>query len=185
MHSNVTMEWLTLRIETLQNLTVFTAALLLILVPMDYVFPGLLGLSLSYAFTLTQAQIFWTRWFCNLSNYVISLKESNNSFTYHQLSLLLLWNELIHFLQSLEIRYRRNAPIVLKGITCTFKEGSRVGVVVRTGSGKTTLISALFQLVQPSRGSIIIDEIDICSLGLKDLRMKLSIIPQEATFFQG
>ncbi|XLT07964.1 hypothetical protein HN51_053757 [Arachis hypogaea] len=162
-HSNVTMERLILRIETLQNLTVFTAALLLILVPMDYVFQGLVGLSLSYAFTLTQAQIFWTRWFCNLSNYVISLKESNNSFTY-QLSLLLLWNELIHFLQYLE-RYRPNAPIVLKGITCTFKEGSRVGVVVRTGSGKTIVISALFRLVEPLRGNIIIDEIDICSLG--------------------
>ncbi|XP_057733786.1 ABC transporter C family member 8-like [Arachis stenosperma] len=193
-HSNVTMEWLTLRIETLQNLTVFTAALLLILVPMDYVSPGLVGLSLSYAFTLTQAQIFWTRWFCNLSNYVISIErikqfvhipaepptivEDNKPPTSWP------WKGRID-LQSLEIRYRPNAPIVLKGITCTFKEGSRVGVVGRTGSGKTTLISALFRLVEPSRGNIIIDEIDICSLGLKDLRTKLSIIPQEATLFKG
>ncbi|XP_015938667.1 ABC transporter C family member 8 [Arachis duranensis] len=193
-HSNVTMEWLIIRIETLQNLTVFTAALLLILVPMDYVSPGLVGLSLSYAFTLTQAQIFWTRWFCNLSNYVISIErikqfihipaeppaivEDNRPPTSWP------WKGRID-LQSLEIRYRPNAPIVLKGITCTFKEGSRVGVVGRTGSGKTTLISALFRLVEPSRGNIIIDGIDICSLGLKDLRMKLSIIPQEATLFKG
>jgi len=84
-----------------------------------------------------------------------------------------------------QIRYRPNAPLVLKGITCTFREGSRVGVVGRTGSGKSTLISALFRLVEPARGDILIDGISICSMGLKDLRMKLSIIPQEPTLFKG
>ena len=81
--------------------------------------------------------------------------------------------------------YRPNAPLVLKGITCTFKEGSRVGVVGRTGNGKSTLISALFRLVEPAKGYILIDGINICSMGLKDLRMKLSIIPQEPTLFRG
>lgn len=86
---------------------------------------------------------------------------------------------------SFQIRYRPNAPLVLKGITCTFKEGTRVGVVGRTGSGKTTLITALFRLVEPYSGQIIVDGLDICSIGLKDLRMKLSIIPQEPTLFRG
>ena len=84
-----------------------------------------------------------------------------------------------------QIRYRPNSPLVLKGITCMFREGSRVGVVGRTGSGKSTLISALFRLVEPARGDILIDGISISSMGLKDLRMKLSIIPQEPTLFKG
>jgi ABC-type multidrug transport system fused ATPase/permease subunit len=88
-------------------------------------------------------------------------------------------------LQDLKIRYRPNAPLVLKGITCTFVAGNKIGVVGRTGSGKSTLISSLFRLVDPAGGRILIDKLDICSIGLKDLRTKLSIIPQEPTLFRG
>ncbi|XP_052724381.1 ABC transporter C family member 8 isoform X2 [Vigna angularis] len=193
-HSNVATEWLLLRIEALQNLTVITSALLLVLFPQGYVSSGLVGLSLSYALSLTSSHIFWTRMYCNLLNYLISV-ERIKQFVHlpseppaivkdHQPPSSWPSKGRID-LQALEIRYRPNSPLVLKGITCTFREGSRVGVVGRTGSGKSTLISALFRLVEPASGDILIDGINICSMGLKDLRMKLSIIPQEPTLFKG
>jgi len=74
---------------------------------------------------------------------------------------------------------------VLKGITLDIKGGEKVGVVGRTGSGKSTLIQVLFRLVEPSGGKIIIDGIDISTLGLHDLRSRFGIIPQEPVLFEG
>ncbi|XP_019082613.1 PREDICTED: ABC transporter C family member 8-like [Camelina sativa] len=192
--SNAAMEWVILRIETLQNVTLFTCALLLILIPKGYIAPGLVGLSLSYALTLTQTQVFLTRWYCTLSNSIISVERIKQYMNIPEEAPAIVedrrppssWpsSGTIH-LQELKIRYRPNAPLVLKGISCTFREGTRVGVVGRTGSGKSTLISALFRLVEPASGCILIDGIDISKIGLKDLRMKLSIIPQEPTLFRG
>ncbi|KAG7997591.1 hypothetical protein I3843_01G218100 [Carya illinoinensis] len=193
-YSNVSMEWLIIRIEFLQNLTLFTAAFLLVLVPKGFIAPGLVGLSLSYALSLTGTQIFLTRWYCYLSNYLISVERIKQFMHIPQEPPAIVedkrppssWPSKGRIeLQDLTIKYRPNAPLVLKGITCTFKEGSKVGVVGRTGSGKTTLISALFRLVEPASGKILVDGLDICSMGLKDLRMKLSIIPQEPTLFRG
>ncbi|KAI3900073.1 hypothetical protein MKW98_000973 [Papaver atlanticum] len=193
-HSNAAMEWLAIRIEALQNLTLFTAALLLVLLPQGTVNPGFVGLSLSYALALTGTQVFLTRWYCNLANYIISVERIKQFMHIPSEPPAIVddkrpppsWPSKGRIdLEDLKIRYRPNAPLVIKGITCTFKEGARVGVVGRTGSGKTTLISALFRLVEPASGKILIDGLDTCSMGLKDLRLKLSIIPQEATLFRG
>ena len=76
-------------------------------------------------------------------------------------------------------------PLVLRGLTCTILGGMKTGIVGRTGSGKSTLIQALFRIVEPAVGQIIIDGINISLIGLHDLRSRLSIIPQEPTMFEG
>ncbi|XP_042485829.1 ABC transporter C family member 10-like [Macadamia integrifolia] len=81
--------------------------------------------------------------------------------------------------------YRPNTQLVLHGISRTFEGGHKLGIVGRTGSGKTTLISALFRLVEPSGGKIIIDGLDISTIGLHDLRSCIGIIPQDPTLFNG
>lgn len=88
-------------------------------------------------------------------------------------------------LEDVKVRYRPNTPLVLKGLTIDIKGGEKIGVVGRTGSGKSTLIQVLFRLVEPSGGKIIIDGIDICTLGLHDLRSRFGIIPQEPVLFEG
>jgi ABC-type multidrug transport system fused ATPase/permease subunit len=74
---------------------------------------------------------------------------------------------------------------VLHGITCTFHGGQKIGVIGRTGSGKSTLIQAMFRIVEPTRGRIIVDGLDVTTIGLHDLRSRLSIIPQDPTLYEG
>lgn len=88
-------------------------------------------------------------------------------------------------LDNLHVRYNPSLPMVLNGVTCTFPGKKKIGVVGRTGSGKSTLIQVLFRVIEPSKGRIMIDGVDICKLGLQDLRSRLSIILQDPTLFQG
>lgn len=86
--------------------------------------------------------------------------------------------------RSVYLRYNKNADAVLKDLSFEVEAGQKVGVVGRTGAGKSTLISILFRLVEPE-GEIMIDGVDIKTLGLHDLRSKISIIPQDPSLFSG
>jgi len=83
------------------------------------------------------------------------------------------------------MRYRSGLPLVVTDVTLAIKGGEKIGVVGRTGSGKSSIMLLLFRIVEPASGTITIDNIDITKIGLADLRRKLAIIPQEPFLFSG
>ncbi|CAL8127058.1 unnamed protein product [Orchesella dallaii] len=88
-------------------------------------------------------------------------------------------------IQNLCLRFKGSETPILKNLNCTICRGEKVGIVGRTGAGKSSLIAALFRLVEPSSGVIDIDGIQTTTIGLHDLRGKISIIPQEPVLFMG
>jgi ABC-type multidrug transport system fused ATPase/permease subunit len=87
--------------------------------------------------------------------------------------------------QALVVRYRPELPPVLKGLSFDVAPREKVGVCGRTGCGKSTLFMALYRIVEPSSGRVVIDGIDTGTIGLKDLRSVLSLVPQDPVIFSG
>ncbi|KAF5012188.1 hypothetical protein FDECE_1743 [Fusarium decemcellulare] len=87
--------------------------------------------------------------------------------------------------QNLTLSHRPGLPPALKDITLDIKPGEKVGVVGRTGAGKTTLVSALLRITEPTSGRILIDGVDIQTIGLHLLRSSLSVISQDAVLLAG
>lgn len=86
--------------------------------------------------------------------------------------------------KNVSLKYNPGEPFVLNDINVIFKAKEKVGIVGRTGAGKSSLVAALFRLVE-TNGSILIDDVDIKTLPLNILRSKVSIIPQEPVLLQG
>ena len=87
-------------------------------------------------------------------------------------------------LEDVQFRYSRSLPYVIKHLTFSIKSCEKVGIVGRTGAGKSSLISILFRLAEPE-GNVLVDNVDVRSIGLHDLRKKMSIIPQDPVLFSG
>ena len=83
------------------------------------------------------------------------------------------------------MRYRPELPPVLHGLNFLIPPSDKVGIVGRTGAGKSSMLNALFRIVELERGRIIIDNCDIAKFGLTDLRKVLGIIPQAPVLFSG
>ena len=81
--------------------------------------------------------------------------------------------------------YRAGLDPVLRNLNFNIKGGEKVGIVGRTGAGKSSMTLALFRILEPTTGTIIIDGVDVTKIGLHDLRSKLTIIPQEPSLFAG
>ena len=86
--------------------------------------------------------------------------------------------------EDVAFQYSPNLPLVLKNLCVTIQPSEKVGIVGRTGAGKSSLISVLYRLAEPF-GLITIDDVDTKSIGLHDLRKKMSIIPQDPVLFSG
>ncbi|SGY78695.1 BQ5605_C008g04915 [Microbotryum silenes-dioicae] len=87
--------------------------------------------------------------------------------------------------ENVFMSYRPELPPVLKGLSLRIEGGQKIGVVGRTGAGKSTILQCLFRMVELQSGKISIDSIDISKLGLNQLREKIAIIPQDALLFSG
>lgn len=83
------------------------------------------------------------------------------------------------------LRYRPETELVLKNLSFEVKPKEKIGIVGRTGAGKSTICLALCRIVEAHGGSIVIDGVDISKIGLADLREKITIIPQDPTLFEG
>ncbi|KAF7312085.1 ABC transporter protein [Mycena indigotica] len=88
-------------------------------------------------------------------------------------------------MKDIVLKYRPGLPAVIKGLSMTVKAGEKIGIVGRTGAGKSSIMTALFRLVELTSGSIVIDGVDISEIGLGDLRSGLAIIPQDPLLFSG
>ena len=87
-------------------------------------------------------------------------------------------------LEDVSLKYSSSLPLILKNLSFSVKPSEKIGIVGRTGAGKSSIITVLFRMAEPA-GSINIDGIDIKSIGLHDLRKKISIIPQDPVLFSG
>ncbi|KAL8492102.1 hypothetical protein ACS0TY_023647 [Phlomoides rotata] len=188
------MEWLCIRLDVLSLLTFALSLIFLISLPKGVIDPSVVGLAVTYGLNLNMLQASAVRNLSFMENSIISVErilqytcipcepplvvESNRPESGWPIQ-----GEVN--IRDLQVRYGPHMPFVLRGLTCTFFGGKRTGIVGRTGSGKSTLIQTLFRIVEPTVGQILIDGINISSIGLHDIRSRLSIIPQDPTMFEG
>ncbi|KAJ9087834.1 hypothetical protein DSO57_1029153 [Entomophthora muscae] len=203
--------WLGVRLEFLGAIIIFSAALLAVLT-LAYglpIAPKVVGMSLTYALNVTQSLNWVIRQYCDIETNIVAMEriqeyiELPSEAPYEAISCSELpmnsaeqaqrvasapidWPSKgsVEF-QNYSTRYRPGLDLILKGLSIEINPGEKVGIVGRTGAGKSSLTLALFRIIEAAQGSILVDGIDISTLGLFDLRSRISIIPQDPVVFGG
>lgn len=185
--------WLAFRVDAIGDLVSFFAGVLII-VSLGKVDAGAVGMSLTYAMNFTENLLWLVR------NYAVNEQNMNSMERIKEyLEVEQEADEIIEDSRpepnwpskgDVEIvdystRYRADLEPVLRGVSVKFAAREKVGIVGRTGAGKSSLTLALFRALEADSGSILIDGVDISTIGLKDLRDNITIVPQDPTLFRG
>uniref|UniRef100_A0AAY4DHX2 ATP-binding cassette sub-family C member 10 n=1 Tax=Denticeps clupeoides TaxID=299321 RepID=A0AAY4DHX2_9TELE len=189
--SNAAMQWLDIRLQMI-GVTVVTGISVIAVIQhqVHSVDPGLVGLSLSYALSITNLLSGLIFSFAQMEMQMVSVERTEeysvNIPTEPQGALPLSWPQLgrVQFV-GVQLAYRPGLPNALDGVNLEVLPGERVGIVGRTGSGKSTLFLALFRMVDLNQGQILLDGQDISQVALSQLRKKMAIIPQDPFLFSG
>uniref|UniRef100_J3NE68 ABC transporter C family member 13 n=1 Tax=Oryza brachyantha TaxID=4533 RepID=J3NE68_ORYBR len=192
-HCFAATEWLTQRLEIMAAAILSSSAFVITLLPQGTLSSGVAGMVFSYGLSLNMLFLFSIQNQCSLANQIISVERLSQFMDIvSEAPDIVEDNQLPDdwpsvgkmVFDDLEVKYIQDASPVL-GISCTFQGGDKIGIVGRIGSGKTTLINAIFRLVEPSGGTIIIDDQNIATMGLHDLRSRIGLIPQDPILFNG
>nr|XP_047936057.1 ATP-binding cassette sub-family C member 10 isoform X2 [Anser cygnoides]XP_047936058.1 ATP-binding cassette sub-family C member 10 isoform X2 [Anser cygnoides]XP_047936059.1 ATP-binding cassette sub-family C member 10 isoform X2 [Anser cygnoides] len=192
--SNTAMQWLDIRLQMI-GVAVVTAiaGIAIIQHQKDLGNPGLVGLALSYALSVTNLLSGLISSFTTTETMMVSVERTEEYTTDipvepqdKVVQVAADWPSrgLVEF-QHVVLAYRAGLPNALDGVSFTVYPGEKVGIVGRTGSGKSTLFLALFRMLELKAGRILLDGVDSRLVGLEELRSRLAIIPQDPFLFSG
>lgn len=188
--------WLAFRIDIIGALVVFGAGIF-ILADIKNIDAGLAGISLTYAISFTEDALWLVRFYSEVEMNMNSVERLKEYMDVDKEEYVAHHNKIIQTpptqwpqdgrieVNNLSLRYAPKLPRVIKNVSFTVDPRSKIGVVGRTGAGKSTIITALFRFLDPETGYIKIDNYDITSIDLTRLRRAITIIPQDPTLFTG